>query len=139
MADENFDFVTAETDNIMVSAYQEPLEKQEDQARTLWAYCLRIENNSNEKIRLMRKDFCITDNHGHNHYEQSLGFHGELPDLEAGECFEFEDTITIDGDAAVLYGFCRAKSESGQEIAVKLPLIQLNSNQYKALQTGVRH
>jgi uncharacterized protein affecting Mg2+/Co2+ transport len=139
MADESFDFVTAETDNIMVSAYQEPLEKQENQARTLWAYCLRIENNSSEKIRLLRKDFCITDNHGHNHYEQSFGFHGELPDLEAGECFEFEDTITIDGDAAVLYGFCRAKSESGQEIAVKLPLIQLNSNQYNALQVAACH
>ena len=50
-----------------------------------------------------------------------------------------DDTITIDGDAAVLYGFCRAKNESGQEIAVKLPLIQLNSSQYNALQTAVCH
>lgn len=124
---ENLDFVTAETNNIMVSVYREPLETESNQPLSLWAYCLRIENNSNERIRLLKKDFCITDNFGKNHYEQTDGFHGELPDLEVGECFEFEDTIAINGQAAVLYGSCRAISESGQEIIVNLPLIQLNS------------
>lgn len=125
---ENFDFVTAETNNIMVSAYQEPLERDDQQAHSLWAYCLRIENNSGERIRLLKKDFCITDNQGHNQYEQTEGFHGELPDLEAGECFEFEDTVYVDGDAAVLYGSCQATNESGQSINIKLPLIQLFSS-----------
>lgn len=126
MPEDNFDFAFAKTENILVSAYQERLEEAEGDGG-LWAYCLRIENNSGQRIRLMQKDFCITDSTGKNHYEQSYGFHGELPDLEAGECFEFEDTVSFSGGAAVLYGCCHAVDESGKAFTVKLPMMQLTA------------
>ena len=99
----------------------------ENVERHLWAYCLRVENNSNQRIRLLKKDFCITDNNGNNYFEQSYGFHSELPDLEAGECFEFEDTIVVNGDAAVLYGSCVAQTANGDEFKIKLPIMQLTA------------
>ena len=124
MLQENLDYAVAQTGDIMVSAYQEMLDTQGIERR-LWAYCLRIENNSNQKIRLLKKDFCITDSNGNNYFEQSYGFHSELPDLQAGECFEFEDTITINGEAAVLDGCCVAQTEGGDEFKIKLPIMQL--------------
>ena len=124
---ENFDYSTAQTGDIVVSACQELLEKDESK-HELWGYVLRIENNSDERIRLTSKDVCITDAKGNNRYMPSFGFNGELPDLEPGECFEFEDTAQLDG-AAVLYGYCKALTTKGKELKIKLPVLNLSSSQ----------
>ena len=123
---ENFDYMTAQTGDIMVSAFQERLDISDDN-HTLWGYCLRIENNSNQKIRLLRKNLCVTNNQGDRRYDLSFGFHGEIPDLEPGEVFEFEDTAFIEGSAAVLYGSCLAATGDGSEFLIKLPIVPLNS------------
>jgi len=123
---DNFDFSVIQTGDIMVSAYPEQLDC-DDERRELWAYCLRIENNSDQRIRLLRRDFCITDSFGQNHYDLSEGFNGELPDLEPGECFEFEDTAVIDGKAAVLYGCCIARRTDGSTFQIDIPLMQLSN------------
>ncbi|MBR6355614.1 MAG: ApaG domain [Alphaproteobacteria bacterium] len=122
---EDVDFSFVQSGDFLVSAYPEQLDC-DDNRRELWAYCLRIENNSSQKIRLLRRDFCITDSLGQNHYDLSEGFNGELPDLEPGEYFEFEDTAVIDGRAAVLYGSCVAQNESGETIRIDIPLMQLS-------------
>ena len=122
----DFDYSTAQTGDIVVSACQELLEKGETK-QELWGYVLRIENNSDECIRLTSKDVCITDEKGNNRYMPSLGFNGELPDLEPGECFEFEETTRLDG-AAVLYGYCKALTTKGKELKIKLPVLNLSSS-----------
>lgn len=123
----DFDYSTAQTGDIVVSACQELLEKGET-TQELWGYVLRIENNSDECIRLTSKDVCITDEKGNNRYMPSFGFNGELPDLEPGECFEFEETAQLDG-AAVLYGYCKALTTKGKELKIKLPVLNLSSSQ----------
>ena len=127
MADtDNFDFSVIQTGDVMVSAYPEQLDC-DDERRELWAYCLRIENNLDQCIRLLRRNFCITDSFGQNHYDLGEGFDGELPDLEPGECFEFEDTAIIDGRAAVLYGSCIARKADGTVFHIDIPLMQLST------------
>lgn len=123
----NFDYSTMQTGDIIVSACQELLEENESR-QELWGYVLRIENNSDERIRLLAKDLCITDEKGNSRYLPSLGFNGELPDLEPGECFEFEDTAQLDGAAAVLYGYCKALTTKGKEFKIKLPVLSLSSS-----------
>lgn len=123
---ENFDYVTAQTGDIMVSAFQEKLDETDDN-HALWGYCLRIENNSDQRIRLLKKDLCVTNDKGDRKYDLSFGFHGEIPDLEPGEVFEFEDTAFIEGNAAVLYGSCLATTADGSEFLIKLPIVPLNS------------
>lgn len=123
----NFDYSTMQTGDIIVSACQELLEENETRCE-LWAYMLRIENNSNERIRLTSKDVCITDELGNSKCLSALGFNGELPDLEPGECFEFEDTAQLNGAAAVIYGYCKAVTTKGKELKIKLPVINLSSS-----------
>jgi len=115
--------LTEKTDDITVCAYKEQLDS-DDERLSLWGYCLRIENNSNQRIRLLKKDFCLTDSAGNNVYDLSDGFNGELPDLEPGECFEYEDTATVNCDT-VLYGACVAQTEAGKRLNIKLPVLQL--------------
>lgn len=120
------DFFVEQTGDIAVEAYPEQLDTQEG-GRELWAYCLRIENNSDKRICLIKKNFCITDSRGNNQYDFTQGFNGELPDLEPGEYFEYENTATFEGNAAVLYGFCEAINCEGQTLKIKLPTMQLST------------
>ncbi|MBQ9272067.1 MAG: ApaG domain [Alphaproteobacteria bacterium] len=120
------DYNVAQTENIVVSAYPELLDS-DDKRYELWAYCLRIENNSAERIRLLQKDFCITDSLGHTQYILGSGFNGELPDVEANEYFEYEDTAVISGRAAVLYGHCLAQKADGTMFKIALPIMQLST------------
>jgi len=120
------DCFVAQSGDFAVFAYPELLDGAET-ANELWAYCLRVENNSNKKIKLLKRDFCITDCFGQNFFDSGCGFHGELPDLEPGEYFDFEDTAIIRGKAAVLYGSCLAEDEEGKCFKIKLPIMQLNS------------
>lgn len=123
----NFEFNTEQTGDILVSAYQELVDSDYSNDE-VWSYCLRIENNSNERIRLMKKNLCLTDEKGNSHYDISDGFNGELPDLEPGEYFEFEDTAKVVGNATVLYGSCFAITNKGKELKIKLPVINLSSS-----------
>lgn len=125
MWQDDMESAMAQTGDIFVSAFQEQLDADDVNNSYLWAFCLRVENNSEKKIRLLKKDFCITDNCGHSYFINGEGFHGELPDLEPGECFEFEDTIGLNSAAAVLYGTCAAQAVDGTEIKIKLPIVQL--------------
>lgn len=122
----DFETLTAQDEHVAVSIYPELLDS-DTQQNELWAYCLRIENKSDEPIRLLSKEFCVTDNWGNNHYECTQGFHGQLPDLEPNECFEFEDTTTINGAAAVLYGTCQAVNSQGKIMTIKLPVVMFDS------------
>lgn len=124
---DNFDYSTMQTGDIVVSACQELLEQNEAQ-QELWGYVLRIENNSNERIRLVTKNLCITDAAGNCHHQPDFGFNGELPDLEPGECFEYEDTAQLNGTAAVIYGYCKAITTKGKELNIKLPILNLSSS-----------
>ena len=123
---ENIDLSFVQSGDFLVSAYPEQLDCDDNQ-HELWAYCLRIENNSKQKIRLLRRDFCLTDSLGQNHYDLTEGFNGELPNLEPGEYFEFEDTAIIEGRAAVLYGCCVAQNEQGELLTIDIPLMQLSN------------
>lgn len=118
-------YISAESEDFLVTAYPEHLT--DDGQRNLWGYCLRIENNSEQKISLIRKDFCITDSNGDNHYDFSQGFHGEIPDLAPGEYFDFEDTALIDAESAVLYGNCYAVGKDGQQFCIKIPATVLHA------------
>ncbi len=125
---DSFDSVTTQTGDIVVSAYQELIDSDCKQ-HGLWGYCLRIENNSDEAITLLKKNLCFTDESGKTVYDSSVGFNGELPDLLPGEYFEYEETAQINGLSSVLYGFCSAITSKGKEIKIKLPILNFDTKQ----------
>ena len=80
------EYVISQTDDILISACQAYFDDQDDNA---CSYYLCIENNSNDKIQILSKEFNITDDRGNSYLENGLGFNGEIPELELGEYFEF--------------------------------------------------
>ena len=126
---EDFDFVTEKTGNITVSACPTLIESSADEQGFLWGYYLRIENNSDEKIQLLGKNWNITDDKGNNFCDNSAGFKGELPELEPGEYFEFSSTAPLNSAHAVFYGSCKILKDTKKTISeIKIPTFNLNAD-----------
>lgn len=116
------EFATAEFDDIVISACQAFSEEDDDGC----AYYLRIENNSDEKIHLLSKEFNITDDHGHIYCDHSAGFKGELPALEPGEYFEYADTAPLHSAFGVLYGTCKIMRQNSTQVKdLRIPALSL--------------
>lgn len=127
MIEEN-DFIIKQTDELIISACpvlmnDEYLTNQ----KNLWGYYLCIENLSKNKIRLVGKNWNITDEKGNSFCDNSVGFKGEIPELEPGECFEWTDTTPINANNAVFYGSCKVYSE-GQSFDVPMPTFCLSNS-----------
>jgi len=125
------DWFVSNTGNISVFASQELIDG--DSQHKLWGCLLRIENNSDEPITLLKKNFCLTDEKGANYYDYSDGFNGELPDLQPGEYFEYEQTAATSGLSAIFYGFCSAVTAKGKQLKINLPIIDLSAKQTQVL------
>lgn len=120
------EYVTAQTDDIVISACQAFME--EDEADSC-GYYLRIENNSDGRIQILGKDFNITDDRGNNYCDNAPGFKGEIPELEPGEYFEFASSAPLKSAMAVLYGSCRIVKEAQNLVKdIKIPEVPLIGN-----------
>ena len=95
------EYVTSQTDDIVISACPTLVEENRRAQEFLWGYYLRIENNSAKKIQLLGKNWNITDSFGNRFCDDSAGFKGELPELEPGECFEFSSMMPLNAADAV--------------------------------------
>ncbi len=122
------EYVTSQTDDIVVSACPVLVEENRPAQEFLWGYYLRIENNSAKKIQLLGKNWNVTDSFGNRFCDDSAGFKGELPELEPGEYFEFSSTMPLNASDAVFYGSCRIK-EAGQKTVkeIKIPTFSLSA------------
>lgn len=125
------DLIVAQTDSIVISACPVLIneEEVEHDDQCLWGYYFCIENNSAQKIHLLGKNWNITDDKGNSFCDDSMGFKGEIPELEPGEYFEFTSTTPVNTADAVFYGSCKILTE-GQKLArdIKIPTFSLNAN-----------
>ena len=108
------EYVTSQTDDIVISACPTLVEENRRAQEFLWGYYLRIENNSAKKIQLLGKNWNVTDSFGNRFCDDSAGIKVELPELEPGECFEFSSMMPLNAADAVFYGSCKIQ-EAGQK------------------------
>lgn len=124
---ETQDFWVQESDGIVVSARPVLVDEKRGD-RFWWGYYLCIENNTDSKIRLIGKDWRITDEAGNNYIDDSAGFKGELPELEPGEYFEFTSEAPLESANAVFYGSCKVLREGQNEPhEVRIPTFNLSA------------
>ena len=123
----NDDFATERDNGIVISVYNELLNEKAVGDEFCWGYYLRIENNSPDKISLLGRKTSLTDVKGRQVSVASEGFGGELPELEPGEVFEFEDYATSKA-SAVLCGSCKIANGRHEIKDIRLPVLSLIAN-----------
>ncbi len=124
------EYLVSSTDGITVSACPVLVDEQVS-AKFMWGYYLCIENNTDTKIQLVGKDWNITDENGNSYNDSSVGFKGELPELEPGEYFEFTAEAPLNAPNAVFYGCCKVLTEGQSQIKeIRIPTFNLSASGY---------
>ncbi len=124
------EMIVTQTDSIVITAGSELVDSYiNNQGKEfVWGYYFCIENNSDEKITLLGKNWNITDSNGNSFCDDSLGFSGEMPELEPGEYFEFSSTAPIQASNAVFYGSCKIiKGSDSKAQNIQIPVLEFQA------------
>ena len=93
----------------------------------VWAYWVRIENRSDETVRLRSRHWRITDAIGRLHEVRGVGVVGEQPTLRPGEAFEYTSGSPLETPSGIMVGSYGMESESGERFDVATPAFSLDS------------
>ncbi|MDA8232468.1 MAG: Co2+/Mg2+ efflux protein ApaG [Magnetospirillum sp.] len=120
---------TKTTRNITVSVKPFYLEDQSSPSDShyVWAYRVRIENNSEETVQLKRRRWQITDALGRIQEVQGTGVVGEQPLLHPGESFEYTSGTPLHTTSGIMVGAYQMESEGGEKFDVAIPAFSLDS------------
>ncbi len=122
--------VSRTTRNIRVSVRAFFLEDQSqpDDRQYVWAYRVKIENNGQERVRLMRRSWQITDARGRTQHVQAEGVIGEQPLLGPGEAFEYTSGTPLETPTGFMRGaYHMVAIASGETFDVAIPPFSLDS------------
>ena len=107
------DMIVMEEGDVVITAASELVDSSYRAGEEfLWGYYFRIENNSDEKITLLGKNWNITDDSGRSFCDDSDGFSGEIPELEPGEYAK--KLVEYLGDTDKVLEMARADYEKGE-------------------------
>ncbi len=120
------DLVCLKTDGISISVGSVLVDNDNAENDYMWGYYMCVENDTASRIKLIGKNWNITDDKGNRYNDSSIGFKGELPELEPGEFFEYTAYAPVKSADAVLYGSCQIQTE-GKNKDIKIPTFSLST------------
>ena len=117
------------TRGIRVSVVPHFLEDQSDleEERFVWAYTIRIDNDSAENVRLCRRHWRITDATGHTETVDGDGVVGKQPEIRPGEGFEYTSGAPLPTPSGLMVGQFMMETDNGEAFAVEIPAFSLDS------------
>ena len=98
-----------------------------DEDHFVWAYQIRIENESLEQVQLINRQWRITDAHGQLHEVRGEGVVGEQPTLQPGEAFEYTSGTPLGTPSGIMVGSYEMKTSGGERFDIKIPAFSLDS------------
>lgn len=117
------------TRGIRVSVRPNFLDQESDpeDGRFVWAYTVRIDNQSGETIRLRSRYWRITDAAGVTEEVKGVGVVGEQPTIRPGEGFEYTSGTPLATPSGVMVGRYTMETTGGERFEVDIPAFSLDS------------
>lgn len=117
------------TRGIKVSVRPNYLERQSDpeDGRFVWAYTVRIDNDSEETVHLLTRYWRITDSQGLTEEVQGDGVVGEQPTIPPGEWYEYTSGAPLPTPSGLMVGRYGMETETGDAFDVAIPAFSLDS------------
>ena len=98
-----------------------------DEDHFVWAYQIRIENDSLEQVQLINRHWRITDAYGQLHEVRGEGVVGEQPTLQPGENFEYTSGVPLATPSGIMVGSYEMKTSGGERFDIEIPAFSLDS------------
>lgn len=116
--------VTAITQGIKVSVITEyqPFYSNPFQNHFVFSYKIRIENQSENTIQLLRRHWHIIDSIGRKYEVEGEGVVGLQPVIESGEFHEYVSGCNLTSSMGKMYGtFLMERLIDGKELKIEIP------------------
>jgi ApaG protein len=97
------------------------------QSHYVWAYRVRIENQSKITVQLKRRHWKITDAIGRIQEVQGDGVVGEQPTLEPGGSYEYTSGTPLATPSGIMVGTYQMEADGGEVFDVSIPAFSLDS------------
>ena len=98
-----------------------------DEDHFVWAYQIKIENDSLEQVQLINRHWRITDAYGQLHEVRGEGVVGEQPTLQPGETFEYTSGTPLGTPSGIMVGSYEMKTSGGERFDIEIPAFSLDS------------
>jgi len=93
----------------------------------VWAYKIKIENQSANTLKLLTRHWLITDGNGCMREVRGEGVIGEQPVLRPGESFEYSSFATLPTNSGLMTGTYEMRSDQGSRVDIEVPPFSLDS------------
>ncbi len=97
----------------------------------LWAYQVKIKNNSKNTVKLVSRYWKIIDANGNSKEVRGEGVVGEQPILEPGKTFEYTSGTPLQTSSGLMHGSYFMKNLNGSDFEVKIPAFSLDTPNLK--------
>ncbi len=116
------------THGIRVIVQPEYLPEQSDPSQNyyVWAYHVRIVNESDRTVQLRTRYWRITDAMGRIQEVRGAGVVGEQPVLRPGESFEYTSGTPLPTPSGFMTGTYQMEAEDGSLFEVEIPTFSLD-------------
>jgi ApaG protein len=121
---------TAVTHGIRVNVVPSYLDDRSrpDEREFFWAYTVRIANEGNARVQLLRRTWQITDAGGRTQRVHGVGVVGEQPVLAPGESFQYTSGTPLSTPTGFMQGlYHMVETDSGAAFDVVIPAFSLDS------------
>lgn len=95
--------------------------------RYVWAYFVRIENNSSATVQLKTRYWQITDALGRVQEVRGAGVVGEQPVLKPGQAYEYNSGTPLSTPSGIMRGSYQMESADGDRFDLRIPAFSLDS------------
>ncbi len=86
-----------------------------DQSYYFFVYYVRLINEGDEPVQLLRRQWIITDADGHTEQVSGLGVVGEQPLLDPGQSFEYTSFCPLRTTMGTMHGHYTMVTRDGEE------------------------
>ena len=119
---------SATTGGITVSVETAYIEKDSDPDNQyfVWAYRIKIENNSVDRVQLVSRHWMITDAQGRQQEVRGAGVVGEQPVLAPGASFSYSSGTPLQTSSGLMRGPYAMRADDGREFDIEIPAFSLD-------------
>ena len=104
-----------------------PEQSEPARGRWFWAYHVRIENEGENAVQLVSREWTIADGRGTEHVVQGEGVVGEQPVIEPGGAFDYVSGCPLGTPSGWMEGTYDMIAADGRLFAVDIPRFPLTA------------
>lgn len=119
-----------QTNEIEVIAWPQFLENTQEgmTLMNVWSYNMKIVNKGNRVIKLKRRYFKIVDDKGEVKEVEGEGVIGKQPEILPNDFFEYQSSISLEADSAIMSGhYIMEYMDNDESQVVAIPNFSLDT------------